>query len=427
MATTSRTTLRTLLSEAIGDADWGTMQTYNIGAVDGTTLIDTGLADLSEDDDAFPGWYVYFTSGANAGNFVRVKGAGGYTFSSKTLTFATAAANRIPAGVTYELGRYSPNLKHNALARASELMFPRLWLPIRDESLVIDNLLLNSDAETFDTTFTNWTHSVGTWTQETANKVLIWHESASFKGVASGAAAKLTSDNLIANIHEVTSREITAKFRVYITSGPNVARIRIDWGTGDADTTFSNSSYHSGVDQWELLEIRAAVPAAATQIKVILEVDDGNTAYFDAGWAGIDRIDRYTIPTTIIEGPHKVSVQPHENRVDGEYLPLDGGCGSMGRRLRLEGMGFLSIPTTDAGTVEVDAGEADLLVARAAEYMAFVLRNRTSNPQLDLMMWREEVMRLERSGIGRRPMAAAWPNGWHTEADASGRYLIIER
>jgi hypothetical protein len=423
MATKTRTELRVLLSEAIGDADWGTLTTTSNGNAGGTTLIDTGLADLSEDDDAFPGWYIHPTSGDTAGETGRIKGASGYDFSNVTLTLATALTAQVVSGVTYEIGRYNPILKHLALARASEILFPRLWLPIRDETLVIDNVLLNADGETFDSTFTNWTHTAGTWTQETTSGLLIWHGSASFKGVASGAAAQLTSDNLIVNSHEITGRTFTAKFRVYATDA-SAARIRVDW---DGGSTFSNSSYHTGADQWELLEVRASVPAAATQIQVILEIADGSTAYFDAGWAKVDRVDRYTIPTTIIEGPHKVGVQPSENYPDGEYLPLDAGPLSTGRILRLEGMGFLSVPTTDAGTVEVDAGEAGLLVARAAEYMAFVLHSRTSNPRLDLDMWRAEVRRLEDSGIGRRPMAAAWPKGWHTEADASGRYLIIER
>ena len=96
MATKTRTELRVLLSEAIGDADWGTLTTTSNGNAGGTTLIDTGLADLSEDDDAFPGWYIHPTSGDTAGETGRIKGASGYDFSNEAPRACTGERDSVP-------------------------------------------------------------------------------------------------------------------------------------------------------------------------------------------------------------------------------------------------------------------------------------------------------------------------------------------
>ena len=146
MATTTRAVLRQRLSEAIGD--YTTMTTTSAGAADGTTLVDSGIRNLSggRDDDAFEGWYVLLTSGAASGEIKRVLQS---RESVNSITLQEAFSIQVASGITYELHRNDPALKHNAINRGIEELSSQIPLPLRDETLVVDNLLTNWDFETF--------------------------------------------------------------------------------------------------------------------------------------------------------------------------------------------------------------------------------------------------------------------------------------
>ena len=146
---------------------------------------------------------------------------------------------------------------------------------------------------------------------------------------------------------------------------PNTARLRLDFGS-----SISNSPYHSGRDQWELLELDAAVPKTATQVKQICEVAANGTGYFDHGWLAVGGIYEYTLPSSIITGPHRVTQQADEDDIDGPYYEIpDGGSPTTGRLLRVQGMGVLSRPTTNTGTTEVGEPQVRLIVAYAEMLM----------------------------------------------------------
>ena len=142
--TTTRVALLQRLSEQIGD--WWTDTTTSIGNVNQKELIDTSLLKhtMGGDDDGFLDWWVRMTSGAASGETGRVSSS---TASTGTLTFSSAFSARIASGVTYELHRFDPADKHNALNAAARLLYPSLAVPLMDETLVVDDLLSNPSFE----------------------------------------------------------------------------------------------------------------------------------------------------------------------------------------------------------------------------------------------------------------------------------------
>ena len=185
MATTTRAVLRQRLAEAMGD--YISLTTTANGATNGATLIDSGLRDLAggRDEDAFEGWYVLITSGDALGQIKRVLQS---RPSNNTLTLQTGFTAQIASSVTYELHRQDPTLKHNAINRGIEELSAQVPLPLRDETLVVDNALTNWDFETFvtaTTTFTGWS-STGTPTIA-QNTSIVMHGAGAASIAATGA------------------------------------------------------------------------------------------------------------------------------------------------------------------------------------------------------------------------------------------------
>ena len=424
MATTTRAILRQRLSEEMGD--YLSLTTTSAGNSAGTSVVDTGLRNLSggADDAAFEGWHILVTSGANTGETRMVKN---YFTNTTTLVMQEAfSGGPVVGSVSYELQSYDPAQKHQAISRAIAELYPFLYLPLRDETVVVDDRLSNSDFETFSGGFTSWTE-VGSPTV-TAETATVIHGSQSAKVVAaSGAAGQLTQAPTIA-INEITNKTVNLKCWVW-ASAADTARIRLDWDGSDIDS----SSYHKGQNEWELLDVSASVPTSATQVKAILEVVASGTAYFDASWMTVGSIQKYTIPTSIITGPHYVTEQGDELNPTGEYHPIRGNP-TAGRRLRLEGMGLLSRPTSDSATVEVGEPRTNIVTAYAAMYF---FRTQGAGNAVDearrygdmAANFSRDATRMSNQSGMRMPRLGAQHtrNIWHIEEDSSGRYIEFDR
>tara|TARA_R110000824_G_scaffold172947_2_gene350928 strand:+ start:473 stop:1798 length:1326 start_codon:yes stop_codon:yes gene_type:complete len=430
MATTTSLVLIQRLSEAIGDY-------LSLTASDGTTttVVDTDLANLTEDNGGVQGYVKIVTDAGGSGaapegQIRRIKnGTSGYTASSTTITVNFAFTASPATGDTYELHRYDPVVKRNAINSAIRQLWPSIYLPIRDESLVVDNLLSNSGFETAASSnvHPSWS-KVGTPTIDD-NGSIVRHLSSSARIIASGAAEGETQTVQV-NIKELIGKTVHAAFWVYATTA-NWARIRVDT---DGGTTFLSSDYHTGADEWQYLEIHETIPDAATQVGLRLEVADGGTAYFDAGWMAVGPIHKMTVPTSIVRGPYRVEQQMDESDPNGDYLNLDNPI--RGHRLRVRGMGHLSQPSTDSGTVEVGDEYVDLIVAKAAQILFQSVSGDDGNPRHTPEYWREIVHgprftrgqgmidmpgnRMVPPPIGRRK------GSWHIEDDGSGRYIMLD-
>jgi hypothetical protein len=424
MATTTRAVLRQRLSEAIGD--YLSLTTTSNGTTDGSTLIDSGLRNLAggRDDDAFEGWYVLVTSGDASGEIKRVLQS---RQANNSLTLQEAFSAQIASTTTYELHRNDPTLKHNAISRGIEELSSQVPLPLRDETLVVDNLLTNWDFETFvsaTTTFTGWT-STGTPTLA-QNTSLVIHGDGSGSIAATGATEGLYQTATV-NANEVTNKQVTFECWVYATVADAV-RIRILWGSA----SYESHDYHSGTDQWELQSIQVTVPTSATEITAILEVTTGNTGIFDACWMSVRPLYKYTIPASIIRGPHYVYQQLDRHNPTGTYVPVIRGTGpETGRILRLEGKGVLTRPSSDTATVEVGEPYVNVIVAYAAMFYNRVLLAQASQQQRaryseDMQMWGQEANSLVRELKPARMSAQRSDYTWHTEEDSDGRYLVFD-
>lgn len=427
MATTTGLVLLQRLSERIGDY-------ISLTASNGTTatVVDTDLDNYTEDSGGIQGWVkiIGASGAAPEGEIRRIKaGTSGYaTGGTVTVNFAFSAT--VESGDTYELHRFDPVTKRTAINAAIRSLYPSnrrrgLYLYLRDESLVVDNLLSNSGFETgvSGNSHPSWTRVGGsTITDETT---IVRHLTKSAKIVASGVGPDGQDQTPQVNISKLIDKTVYAQFWVYATTA-NWGRIRVDFDDG---TTFANSDYHTGQDEWQLLKIAATIPKAATQLGLRLEVASSGTAYFDAGWMAVGPLYKYTIPTSFVQGPHAVEMQYNEDNLEGPYDPLpEGGVPTMGRTLRLHGMGRLTEPTTDTATTEIDGGRVDLIVAEAARILfSGMVEGDPGKLFHQPTFWEIEVERLRTSaGIGMPRMSAEIPrSNWKVEEDSSGKYLVF--
>jgi hypothetical protein len=410
MATT-RTSLRQYMSEAIGD--WsGTFTTSSAGAGGGTTIVATTLADLpgGDEDDAFIDQYAMITSGAAAGQIRRISD---YVQSSGTITVARAFGAQIAISVTFELHRYDPSMKHASINTAGRKVFPYIYLPVYDETLVTDQLGLNMD---FESSFSgdvpaNWTEdSAGTQTtaQETTR---IFHGSNSVSlAVSSGDDDMSISQVLTVNIADIVGHSIVFGGFMW-SSVADSGWFRIDFGTGGT----TDSTKHAGDEDWQEEWVEASIPSDATQIRIrcMAEATDRPTNYFDSLYCYIKRIDRYAIPATFVHGPfsvqlqldRKIPVTRHytqlknwwvEQDSETRYLYLGDNVPS-GYRLRLTGADVLTLPSTESGTMEVEDGRIDAVI----EYAAAELFTRISNQgaELEKQMWMEMAIDHQRKAL----------------------------
>jgi hypothetical protein len=431
MATTTQPRFRELLSRAIGY--------YQSGAATGgstSTIVDAsanGGFNARADTETIGKWAHILVAGSAAPeNETRKVSAVSTTTATVDPVYSATVANTD----TYELLPYHTDELNDAIREAIRTVpLHVLYLPLRDQTLTIDDRLTNGSLNTFSTTFTGWTHTVGTWTQETA---ITFEGSSAAKGVASGANAQLTQA-WQGSISEIAGQTAIARFHVLATAA-SVARVGIDFGNSIA---ISWSSYHSGkssgtgIGQWEPLEVSVAVPAEAASVTVILEVTDGSTGYFD--WGGglrINEIDRYTIPSSFVNVPTRVLQMANDYEPDGDYLPITGHNRAVrGRLMRLEGKGRLTVPSAESSTVEVDEPQAETIVARAAQILFRRLANsQPSNHDRHLDRAKEfEQQYRELAGTpGNRSMpmtADAWPNwgGAGITEDSTARYLRLLR
>ena len=179
----TRQVLRRGLSQLMGDFildPAGSVPTCSAqGGASGASATDTLLAYY--DDDYFNDWFFLLPSGPSSGSTAYgVTRITDFVSSTGVMTLTPNAAAQIDDGRTYELHRYSPAWKHLALNAAREQASDVLYFPHADETLVVDNRLSNADGETFSTTFTSWTHTAGTWTQE---GTIVRHGTTALKGL----------------------------------------------------------------------------------------------------------------------------------------------------------------------------------------------------------------------------------------------------
>lgn len=357
--------------------------------------------------------------GSSGGSIGNIRRRSSVTLSPAEITVSRAFGADMST-LTYELHRYNPDDKLWAINRAIETAFVDLFLPLRDESIKSDELLTNWDFETFSGgAFTGWS-SKGTPTiaQETTR---VFQGASSAKITASGGVEGL-EQNLYTSVNQadISGKSIYVEGRAW-TDTADSARIRISFD----GTTFTNSSFHAGNEEFELLQLTAGIPVNATEMMVSIEVADTVVAYFDNMHTRIGRIYRHNFPSSL-DRLFRVSAQSSQSDPNGIYVPVDGKPPA-GRILRLEGKGVLSTVASDTDTVEIDGRHVTLLIYKAAEFFWERRFGQTQNESDEKQMNRaiDNYERLKGS-THSMPIVAQERQGWHVDETSSGKVLVFD-
>ena len=397
-----------------------------------TTLVDTGI--VRYDANILKNKWLYMVSATNTainGTSRRIS-----SLSTSTITVDSAYAAGTSNTDTYYILSVDPDVMIDSLQQAARTLYPHLYLPTQDETLVVDNLLSNWDFENWDSTGSN--DAVATsWaikgsTPETNDEAsFITHGSYSMKITGTGSDQGVEQNIISAvgvNISETESKVLHVRGWVWCDVA-DAARLRVTYD----GSTFDDSNYHSGSAEWEghgLMYIDSAIDFTAStteEMTISCEVTSGNTAYFDGVIAWIDNVHNYTMPSTVIRGPHKVSMQADSAYPNGYYAPLT--VPQSGRILRLEHMGTLTAPTSSS-SVELDESRTELLLAQAAVHMYHTLSNRDAGNAASHMqnaaIWQDRTDRLmSQPGMRMRQMSAHTREGWNVLESGETRKLVL--
>ena len=350
--------------------------------------------------------------------------------SNGTIT-VDAAFSAIPgSGVAYYITAYDPDIMRDSLQQAARTLYPHVYLPTQDETIVVDNLLANWDFENWDSVGSNsavatsWANIGTPSTNDESSRVA--HGSYSMSIAATGATEGIEQNIFTSvNINEVASKTLHARAWVW-ASVADAARIRVTYDGSNYDS----SSYHTGDSEWEgpsLIYVESAIDADMTELTISCEVTDGNTAYFDGVTAWIDNVHTYNLPSTVIRGPHKVSIQANQSEPNGDYVPL--ATPQSGRILRIEHMGTLTAPTASA-SIEIDESRGELLIAQAAAHMFHTLSMTASGNSAVHMqnagIWQGRVDRmLGQPGMRMKGMSAHERKSWRVVESGETRKLAL--
>lgn len=432
---TSRTTLRRSMSDLMGDFvrdPDGSVPTCSAqGGAAGITAIDILLSYYP--DDFYNDWYFVLPQGPTGSGSYEVTRVVDFTGATGTLTLEPDASGQIASGQTYELHRYNPATKHLALNAARLQAIDALWLPVRDETLVVDNLISNWDFETYaGGAFTNWV-SIGSPTL-TQNTSYFMHGSnaANIAGAAGVGIEQniITSANSFGRIANARRKVLHVRGFLRATDASNI-RLRLTFD----GSTYTNGAYHSGDDDWESPDYHyfdVSIPAGATEMTISVEKSTAVAAQADVVIAWIDPINRYTLPTTIHRRPSWIYQQVNRDRPNGDYAPLSKDNRALaGHILKLTGKGLLTEVTTETGTMEVSDPETQLLYAEALDWLIVHEMGGASEAsqvrlERDKERWQVTAARLRVRGEIARVHNVQYPDGtWHMETDGETENILL--
>ena len=393
-----------------------------------TTLVDTSI--YRYDINTLTNKWLYIVSATNTAINGSSRRISSIHDSNGTITVIGAMAAITSSCDNYYIVNFDPQIMTDAIQQATRTLYPHLYLPTRDETIVVDNLLANWDFENWDSTGSNsavatsWANIGTPSTNDESSRVA--HGSYSMSVAATGATEGIEQNIFTSvNINEVASKTLHARAWVW-ASVADVARIRVTYDGSNYDS----SDYHTGDSEWEgpsLIYVDSAIDADMTELTVSCEVASGNTAYFDGVVAWIDNVSEYDLPSTVVRGPHKVYMQDQVQEPNGHYTPLARPVS--GRILRIEHMGRLTAPTSSA-SVELDESRAELLVAQAAVHKFQTLSNTYSGNKTEHLtnagLSEQRVVRLlNQPGIRMGPMSAHERTEWNVDPDGETRKLRI--
>jgi len=399
MGTSTLLELEALLSQAVGD--WREFQTdTNITAGTTARIISTTLQNYDGgQDDYFNDWWAYISSGSALSSNVGVqRQVKNYETSAGRLDLRGAALKAETSAVKVRLHRFNRNNYIRALNRASEQLFPSLYIPVEDLTLVTGNILPNASFEDWavSTVPDKWTGmfgGIGTVSKNTTAG-LFRHGSASVKLTGDAAVGPcrlyISSDNW-PRLLDLEGRSVS--FYGWVNSEVaddcHVEIYTIN-KAGTTQTLTSTTTHAAG--RWNLLKLEdQSVNADLDEIQLRLVMNTANKySYFDDAIVCGRHLYEYYLPSAFqgqSSGLAQVYVQKEGYHSEPAYdlrprkwdrelfdITDDGSdrflrlreMWSNYRRIRLVGYKPLETLSADTDTISLDGAKLNLLIAQAA-------------------------------------------------------------
>lgn len=406
MGTTTLLEIEALLSEAIGDAlefEPDVVSTGTTARITATTLAnyDWGSSDY------FNRHWVYFTELANAGVQRQVKDYVTATTSTGTsvpylnlrgsaLASATGAA--LP---TLRLHRFNRNNKIRAIKRALGQIYPNIHIPIKDETLITGNLLPDASFEWWtSTTALNFYSTTNATLAQTSTGGLKRNGLYSAKVTVSAANGYMyISSDTYPRLLDLMGRDVS----VYCWAYPEVADdafIEIYYICNDGTTTDTlTSTTECAAGAYTLLKLEnQSIPDDLEEIQIRFKVaTNAKYVYFDDAMLLGRNMLEYLLPEQFQADATVSQIRMQQSGYSDEivydispklwsgkeefsiFTEVVNGTSyqfirllnypSAQRRIRLDGIKKLEVPTTDAGTISLDGAKLELLVCLSAHIL----------------------------------------------------------
>ena len=416
MANTSLVNLRKLMSQSHGDYQ---AESTTSASTSTTSIISSDIG--HERNDFFNQYYIRRTSGASSTNTRVVTD---FITTSGSVIVSKAFSGSSSSSETFELHKINPDHKDDAIKESLRETYPFLSRSIINSTLVGGNPLPNSN-------FEDWASASNPDKWAVLNVTVAQNGTAgNFRwGKNSAAITRSGTDGHLFIGEDQWSKLLdmensTVTFFCWVRCDTaSTSRLQVYTKTEDGTETTTNSDFHSGGDEFELLSKDINIPDNLSDIEFRITVETNDKIVFaDNAYVLNMNVFRYLIPAQFARFPTRVYFQADDNADSlGEEFPwlevfdysfYDDGTDKYiqfetqpinRHKIILEGRGYLTQPSTDADTTEIGEPETKALIA----YANFLLFDRiVSKPgREDVSRWDGLSQRYLRRWHDLRPKA----------------------
>ena len=311
MGTISLLSLKQKIAKELGIYDNGTA-TGN-GESDGSTLVCTDFARYA--DNSLKDKFLQTTSGATLYNR---KIESNYANEGIIHPYKVFGA-QIVSAITFDIYDLDPDLFTSHINRAITDAYPDFHKSVINTELIGNNSLVNND-------FEDWTSSSypDYWRARVATvakSTTAFHGTYSCSVTTAAGSCYLSSNNYPALLKLEDS---TVNFYCWVkTAAASNARIQIVTTTQAGVSKTHSSSYHTGGDEWELIELEDVdIPDSLAEVRFVLAIATTTTAYFDYAFCN-GGCDEYPLPLGISSVVRVNECNDRDDYTITERSPLD--------------------------------------------------------------------------------------------------------
>lgn len=430
---TNRLQLEQQLSEVIGDyLEFDT--STNIGAAS-TVVVATALqAYDGGKDDYFQDSWLSFQEGANLSAGYRQ--ISDYAQATGTLTIRGAAMTVESAAVTLRVHKFNPNNKWIAISRAVEQLYPTLYKPIDNMTLVTGNILPNAHFEDWASTAVPDFYEV---TNAAASAIVaagsVRGATKSVRVIPSASAGYLyIRAQSFEALRDLSGKTVSFYAWAYPEATDDPALVIYTKNIAGSTQTLASTTTAASA-QWNLLKLEDQVlndNLVDCQFRFRVATSTKYAYFDDAIACGMQR-NEYVLPGELQDGVvSNVRIQTHgysSNTIpkmcyemmprywgaeeshgiiqEGDYLASSGTYKRLYlydfptnyRRMRIKGFAPIPPPAADTATIYLDGEKLNLVTAKAAEILYRLEQGPVSSEDkgryyTQIQMWQDEYKKL---------------------------------